>query len=109
MVARSGLSGELLKNQLGQLLRVSKRLQIGLKFTVELQSLARLEPGPDDHVSDVDRVGEQRVFLKLLERGAWVVVVHNSIIRPLMNADERRDLKHPRLSAFIRGYFSGPL
>jgi hypothetical protein len=69
--------GDFFKDAACQFLDFAKARQIFLKLLIEALRFFRTVFGAEDHIAQFDRMREQRVFLKLFERGGSVVVVHN--------------------------------
>jgi len=71
--------GELLQNSLRDLLDFSEARQILLEFVIQQLRVLRAQLVPQDHVPQLHRVRQQRVFLQFFERLARLVVLHGSL------------------------------
>jgi hypothetical protein len=60
----------------GNFLQLAKASEVILKIVVECLCVLRTQLGAQDHIAQFDGMGQQRVFLKLVERGPGVIVIH---------------------------------
>src|SRR6202023_3368128 len=69
-------SGKFLQHATRRLLQLSEARQISLKFLVQGLRLDRSQFRPQDHVSQLHWMRQQRVFLQFFQGLLGVVVVH---------------------------------
>ena len=76
----SGSGRELLQNFSTQLLGFREKFLVFREQPVQFERFFGFQPMPQEHVSNVDRIRQQRFFFDLFKGGGWVVVIHVNIL-----------------------------
>src|SRR6478752_2299467 len=71
------LTRQLPQNVLPQFLCLAEEFLVFDEEPVQFQRSVSIEPLPQDHVADVDRVGQSGVLSEFFQRRVWIIVIHD--------------------------------